>query len=127
MEVETAARSFRDTQLKVTMVFLVLISVGAILIVGLLFRVGYLRIWSSFLFGPGLLLATGFGALLALLYRRLRRVRVPRVSMHPGEVECPQCGSVQTDQVEKMRPDGEFDTSWVCFACNHRWLSGRSR
>lgn len=86
-----------------------IISVGAfILITGLIL----------FVLGPswvGLLVAL-IVVLAAVVVRAYLPDRRARKSI-AGDVECPHCGSLQTDEITKVLPDGSERITMHCFSC----------
>ena len=109
-------RQIRDTRMKWLFVGLfVLAIVTTLVLVATVFGLGMLGLWAA----AGV--AGSFGLVLTLVYRRLYRLNRPRASLKPGEVACPKCRSLQTDQVEEEPEVGRLQTVWVCFRCDHRW------
>ncbi len=68
----------------------------------------------------GFLLAPLMGYRMTQIYLWATRTRRLRRSLQPGEVECPSCGSLQTDLMD-LRQDEEVTQQRLCFRCDQRW------
>ena len=89
---------------------------------------GFLKAAAAFLLGTGFVLwvfgPTWIGLLVAFILVlaafTLRSVWPggSRKELMSGEFECPHCASLQTDQVERMAPDGQEYSVMHCFACD---------
>lgn len=79
-------------------------------------------------FSTGLLLKIGiWGAVAVVLFlnryigQAYKYQRKPHGPVRPGEMVCPSCGSLQTDQIRDFDSTGSEYLIWNCFNCDHRW------
>ena len=68
----------------------------------------------------GVMTATVLSSILGWLYRRTLPTQ-RRGKIVAGTQRCPNCESLQTDEVSEVQPNGEDALVWRCFACDHQW------
>lgn len=97
-----------------TLGLIVIGSVATIFGVGAAFGGGLIGLWA------GILVAPVVGLRIGSIYRWATHSPRLRQSLQPGEVTCPQCGSLQTDLVERKAAE-RATRHRVCFQCDHQW------
>jgi len=85
-----------------------------LVLVTCLFGTGLLGLFAAFLLAPLM------GYRMTQIYRWATHTRRLRRSLEPGVVQCPRCGSLQTDLMD-LRQDEEVTQQRLCFRCDHRW------
>lgn len=81
----------------------------------------YVSSWFGF---AAFAIAPALAGMVGLAYVAFTDSNRRRGAVLAGLRPCPRCGSMQTDAMEEVAPDGSDRRFWRCFACSHDWPVG---